>query len=236
MEHLIRALSHDMAAMFMLLDSSFSQLKASVVPADRPALAGKRIDPAHEPITERFAHVEACLRESKRFLDDLVTLARTGTVQMDAKRIELAALVTEVLFEQRELLAERCVRTEVAAHLPAVWCNAGRAKQVFTNLIRNAVRHGCDPRQPAITITHRRVTFDGKPFSEITIHDNGPGIPADQREAIFRPGHRLPTAHPDGTGTGLSIVKKIVEHYGGQAEVADCRAGMAIAFTLPLVD
>jgi signal transduction histidine kinase len=244
MEHFVRSLSHDMTAMFMLLDHSFQRLKDAAEPVEaKPGVAAER--PAitiAEPqagaigsLTQRFAHVEACLRESKRFLDDLTTVARTGTVQMEPSRVELSILVEEVLFEQRELLAERDVRVEVGAELPAVWCNPCRLKQVLTNLVRNAVRHGCDPREPRITIArHPSPNPADTAFEWISIHDNGSCIPLESREEIFEPGRRLPSAHPNGTGMGLSIVRKIVQHYGGQVFVGPAIAdGTTFVLSLP---
>ncbi|HVC93331.1 MAG TPA: hybrid sensor histidine kinase/response regulator [Pirellulales bacterium] len=224
LDHFVRALSHDMSANFMLLDSSFRQLKRS---CDERPMAG---------LTKGLTHVEACLKESKRFVDDLVTLARTGSVQMEPARVELSKLVADVLFEQEELLAERGIQFETGRDLPAVWCNEGRIKQVFTNLVRNAARHGCDPKQPRLTIS--RVApprSDGSPrFAWLRVHDNGPGIPAESREEIFMPGKRLPGAHESGSGMGLAIVRKIIEHYGGKVFVdADCRQGTAMVFSLP---
>ncbi|HXT57080.1 MAG TPA: response regulator, partial [Pirellulales bacterium] len=108
LDHFVRALSHDMSANFMLLDSSFRQLRRSCEPSP---LAG---------MLDGLSHVEACLRESKRFVDDLVTLAKTGSIEMEPARVELAPLVDDVLFEQAELLDERGVRVKVAAGLPAV--------------------------------------------------------------------------------------------------------------------
>ena len=68
----------------------------------------------------------------------------------------------------------------------------------------------------------------------LSIHDNGPGIPVASREEIFLPGRRLPGAHESGSGMGLAIVRKIVEHYGGQAFVDPlCPNGAAVVVTLP---
>jgi signal transduction histidine kinase len=243
MNHFVRSLSHDMTAMFMLLDHSFQRLKDAASPVaakpvaavEQPAIVEPRpMAGAIGPLTQRFAHVEACLRESKRFLDDLTTVARTGTVEMEPSRVELSLLVEEVLFEQRELLDERGVEVEIEADLPAVWCNPCRVKQVITNLVRNAVRHGCDPREPRITIAGRSSPDPTEAaFEWLTIHDNGPGIPPQAREEIFEPGRRLSTAHPDGTGMGLSIVRKIVQHYGGQVFV-EPKSGSGTTFVLSL--
>jgi signal transduction histidine kinase len=273
-DDIVRALSHDMTAYFMLLDHSLQRLKDSAIPheahgdrappaphaADRyvAELAEPNIEPqpaaAPEPTTplaetlarevaERFAHVEACLRESRRFLDDLVMLARTGAIEMAPSRTELSRTVQEALYEQRELLEGRGIQVTVDPDLPAVWCNPARAKQVLTNLIRNAAKHGCDPHEPRIIVARRSpsaataATETAKPGLEsLVVYDNGPGIPASAREDVFRPGRRLPGAHPDGSGMGLSIVRRIVEYYGGQVLVdPDVHAGTAIVFSLPAV-
>lgn len=244
MDHFVRSLSHDMTAMFMLLDHSFQRLKDAAGPVEEtagiPQPAARPSEPAGAiaPLKQQFAHVEACLRESKRFLDDLTTVARTGSVHMEPERVELWLAVEEVLFEQRELLEERNVQIEVAADLPAVWCNPSRVKQVLTNLMRNAVRHGCDPRQPRIAIARYP---SPKPlqsgFEWIRIHDNGPGIAPQSREEIFEPGRRLAGAHPDGSGMGLSIVRKIVQHYGGEVFVApENGSGTTFVLSLPAIE
>jgi signal transduction histidine kinase len=227
MDHFVRALSHDMSANFMLLESSFSRLKRAL---DEPSRSG---------LGELVAHVEACLRESKRFLDDLVGLARTGRVEMDPSRVEVAAVVDEVLFEQGELLAGRNCRVDVRAPLPAVWCNRHRLKQVLTNLVRNAIKHGCDPRKPQITISSVADGVGGTELADrgmasIRIWDNGPGIDPRFHEEIFLPGRRLSHTGGDGSGMGLAIVRKIIQHYGGGIRVdPECREGTGLVVSLP---
>jgi signal transduction histidine kinase len=197
--------------------------------------------------------VEACLRESKRFLDDLVMLARTGGVQMDRSRADLSGILQEVMFEQRELLSDRGIQVTTSADLPAVWCNPARVKQVLTNLIRNAARHGCNTKEPRISVVRwtdaiwvDQVDNDspgsphpaGAPTSDpsvwLAVCDNGPGIPVESRDEVFLPGRRLAGAHPDGSGMGLSIVKRIVEYYGGRAYVDPRQqGGTAVVFSFP---
>jgi signal transduction histidine kinase len=222
LDHFVRALSHDMKANFMLLDHSFRELRRSCGHAPL------------EGLTDGFSHVEACLRQSSRFLDDLVTLARTGQMSMEPARVELTRVLGEVLYEQRELIEECQAVVDVASDLPAVWCNEDRVKQVVTNLVRNALRHGCDQRQAAIRISRIEPRDGNDRFAWLSIHDNGSGIPVSSREEIFLPGRRLPDAHESGSGMGLAIVRKIVEHYGGQAFVDPrCAQGTAFVVTLP---
>lgn len=222
LDHFVRALSHDMNANFMLLDHSFRAL--------RRASSGRSL----EGLTDGFSHVEACLQQSRRFLDDLVTLARTGSITMEPGRVEIARLVAEVLFEQRELIDERRVAVEVAAGLPAVWCNEARIKQVITNLLRNALRHGCDREFPRIRISSPAPRDGDGNFIWLSLHDNGRGIPAESRQEIFLPGRRLPSAHESGSGMGLAITRKIAEHYGGRVFIDEqCEAGTAVIVVLP---
>jgi len=239
LDHLVRALSHDMSANFMLLENSFWQLKKSLRVLSENGRPRDEDGDLEGTLGRRVAHVDACLRESKRFLDDLVHLAKTGKVEMEPGRVELTAVVDEVLFEQRELLLERGVEVTVRPLLPAVWCNEGRVKQIVTNLVRNAVHHGCDPIEPRMTIgplpsdSILHVEADDT-MTGFAVHDNGPGIPRRHRREIFLPGRRLAQSAADGSGMGLAIVKKIVDHYGGSVCVdPECDEGTTFLVTLP---
>jgi signal transduction histidine kinase len=230
MDHFVRALSHDMSANFMLLEDSFSRLKRSIDQSQRPDMR------------ELATHVEACLKESRRFLNDLVGLAKTGRIAMEPNQVEVGRVLDEVLFEQRDLIDDRGVRVHRSPRFPAVLCNPQRLKQILTNLIRNAILHGCDPLDPQISIAVEAASVAAggrgrtRPgvFVAFRVHDNGRGIAPQHREEIFLPGRRLAGAATEGSGMGLAIVRKIVEHYGGRVFVEpQSRIGTAIVFTLP---
>lgn len=236
LDHFLKAISHDMGANLMLLDNSFKQLKKQVVPL--PATSDQPCRP--QPGADAAAHVEACLRESHRFLRDLSQLSSTGSVAMEPEFVDVQKLVDEVLFEQQSLVEERHAEVHVERPLPNLWCNPGRVRQVFTNLIRNALKHGCDEREPRLVIAFCQPTagrqsgnLPGGNHVWLTVADNGPGIPADKRDDVFLPGKRLPGTRGDGSGLGLAIVKKIIDHYGGEIVVEDARPGARFVFSLP---
>jgi signal transduction histidine kinase len=221
-DHFMRSLSHDMSANLMVLEHSFERLKHHF-PHQNSGIDG-------------VTHVEACLKESKRYLDDLSTLAKTGSVSMDPERIELDQLVADVLLELAPLLDARQILVNVDASLPVVWCNSTRLRQVVSNLLRNAIRHGCDPGCPRIEIASPAAADRRCPAGHawLRIYDNGQGIPLESQQEIFLPGRRLPSANGAGTGMGLAIVKRIVDYCGGTVAVeSDGRHGTAFWVSLP---
>lgn len=229
MDHFVRALSHDMTANLMLLESSLREVQATC--AEKTPLDG---------LTEGLAHVEACLQESKRFLDDLIALGQTGAVQMEPARVELGDVIADVLFEQQPLFEARGFIVHVSPDLPAVWCNRNRVKQVITNLVRNAARHGGAKSNPEIRIEPAPCPgrFASRYGNQIwlRVFDNGRGIPAADQERIFLPGRRLATAAPDGSGMGLAIVRRAVEHFGGRVLVEPhLSTGAAFLVSFPAV-
>ena len=233
LDHLLRALSHDMNANFMLLEHSFSQLKR-LLHSEVLRTSTAQDAAAPDALDGRVEHVDACLRQSKRLLDDLVQLGQTGRVDMEPGRVALAAVVDEVLFEQRELLGTRGIHVKVAQSLPEVWCNEERVKQIVTNLIRNAVRHGCDASGPWIAITpHVDPLLDHLGLSAFEVVDNGSGIDPNDAEEIFLPGKRLASACEEGSGMGLAIVRKIVDYYGGHVRI-DTQRSLGTAFVVAL--
>lgn len=220
MHYFVRALSHDLNANFMILDHCFGRLCKHVE------------SEGSSTMRDQAEQVQACLRQSRRFLQDLVTLARTGAIDMRPELVSLREIIDEVADQQRDLLLDRGVQLEVAGWLPEVSCNRKRVHQVVTNLLRNAAKHGCAAADPRMKIYAAPGEEEG--FTDIFFEDNGAGIPEEYQAIIFRPGQRIPNTRGDGSGMGLAIVDKIARYYGGAARVASpLDGGMAIVVTLP---
>jgi signal transduction histidine kinase len=141
------------------------------------------------------------------------------------------ASVTEVLRETLEFLQheirDRDVLVEVEASdaLPAIPLDADQIKQVFFNLIRNAIQ--AMPGGGLLKITLRETDR----FVEVAFRDRGPGIPPGEINRLFEPYH---TTRPEGSGLGLAIVQRIVRDHGGQIEVhSEPGAGTTFTILLP---
>jgi signal transduction histidine kinase len=119
-----------------------------------------------------------------------------------------------------------------AGELPVVWMNPLRARELFTNLIENAVEHG---RRNDLTVRVRARAAD-RGHVLVSVADDGVGIPMAYRERVFGIFERLDAGvdHASGTGIGLAICQKIVEQAGGTIAIVDAPAGAAFELRLPL--
>lgn len=120
------------------------------------------------------------------------------------------------------------VAVEAPSFIPHVLLDSAQIKQVFYNLVKNAMEAVADNGK-------LRIVFDiSDSFVNISVWDNGKGIAADELNNIFEPFH---TTKSSGTGLGLMIVKRIVEDHGGEIEVASKEgAGSCFKIRLPLAE
>ncbi|MCA9103134.1 MAG: hybrid sensor histidine kinase/response regulator [Planctomycetales bacterium] len=220
-EHFIRALAHDLSASTMVLESSLARTEASC-----------REEGISCDIREQFVHVSACLANTKRLVDDLVGLAQTGALSSDVCDVDVCQVVNKVLYEQSALIDQRGVAVTVAPELGTALCNANQLHRLLTNLVRNALIHGCDAMWPRLTI-EPAASHAGHDAGQLWLRvwDNGGGIPSDVRHQVFEAGKRFGASA--GTGLGLAIVERIVTQYGGAVQVDPaCHEGTAILFSL----
>jgi len=98
--------------------------------------------------------------------------------------------------------------------------------EVFSNLVSNALE--AKKGAAKILLSAERA---GEDAVLLAVDDDGPGIPADQRDSVFKP---FVTSKSDGTGLGLPICRKIVEEHGGTIRVEESRlGGVRFAIRLP---
>jgi len=148
-------------------------------------------------------------------ISDLLELSRVGRVEADQTPVDLGSVVADVVDQLGHTLAARGAVVRIAGDLPTVVANRAGMTQLFTNLIANAVAYTPADRTPLV-----RLDAEERPDCwEITIGDNGVGIPAAWQEKAFGLFQRLPagkTLNPGGSGVGLAIVARIVETHRGR--------------------
>ncbi len=167
-------------------------------------------------------------RKLERLLGDLLDLDRLqrGIIAPQRRPTDVGALV-RMAAEQTELLGDRTVEIDTTPVIASI--DAAKVERIVENLLVNAARH--TPPEAKLWV---RVRSFGSGV-EILVEDDGPGIPAEQREAIFEPFRQLPGAsdHSPGVGIGLSLVARFAELHGGRAW-ADERPGGGATFHVQL--
>lgn len=167
--------------------------------------------------------IDAELSRIQRLVQDY--LAHEKAQNMRVQPVELMDAVTGLQTLMDEFLRDRGTRLLVQRHAPVtVACDPHALRQVLMNLVLNA--------QQAMgyggTITISLGQDNG--FGTISVADNGPGIPADMKERLFKP---FATNKKEGSGIGLALVKRFVDNFGGSVAV-DSEAGRGTAFHLRL--
>ncbi|WP_144799616.1 two-component system sensor histidine kinase NtrB [Halorubrum depositum] len=174
------------------------------------SVARGRLDLAREECdSEHLDHVARAHERMDSLIDDLLTLARDGEGVEGTERVPLRELA-EACWEGVET-ADATLRVETDS---AVRADRSRLRQVFENLVRNAVEHAGD--DATVTVGD----LDGGFY----VSDDGPGIPEADREAVFEAGF---TTNDGGTGFGLEIVEAVAAAHGWDVRVTDGADGGA---------
>jgi signal transduction histidine kinase len=217
LEHMAEILAHDLKAPGERLEGLAAMVRQTY---------GASLD-------ERGARWLGMIEENGRELTErvrgILEVARLGTRMESVGAVDVAAVVADVVKARAGELEQHRVRMSVQSDIPPVACHRAYLAQIFDNLISNAIKFSSGGPDPQIRISAVRADE----HIRISVGDNGPGIPPQQVERVFEPFARLNTG-VRGSGIGLTIVRRIVELYGGRVWIeSDGTAGCTVHFTLP---
>ncbi len=165
----------------------------------------------------------------RQLVDDLLNLSHIGKTELNRKETDLKPLVDEVLGDIKPETTGRDIQWDVH-DLPLAECDAGLMKQVFANLIANAVKY-TRPRTTA-KIEVGQVRNNGE--TAVFVRDNGVGFNMKYVGKLFGVFQRLHRAEEfEGTGVGLATVARIVRKHGGRVWAeAELNKGATFYFTV----
>jgi len=194
--------------------------------------------------TEKY--FKKIINSSKRMqmlINDLLSFSRQSVSSSDFQRTDLNTLAREAIAELEIEIEKSNARIDVS-ELPVVWAIPSLMKQLFHNLVSNAIKFRKKGVEPIIQIEAKMLygsdhsvaaSLNGGKCHKVSISDNGIGFDPKYAEEIFMVFKRLNSYHEyEGTGVGLSICKKIIEkHNGSILAQSEQGKGSTFSFVLP---
>ena len=222
-EDFLRAVSHDLNAPLRNISGMATMLLMKY---------RERFD---EDVIHRLERIRKNVEVETDLIAELLELSRIKTRRQKTEAIDMNVLVEEVAGVFDDDLGQRKIALSVETPLPPLLAEKARMRQVFQNLIDNAIKYMGDTpgKEKAIRISHRMVE-DGVEFA---VADTGVGIDAEDLTKVFyvfRRGKNSAEVKVPGKGVGLASVKSIVETYDGRIWVeSTVGQGSTFRFTVP---
>ncbi len=229
-DQIISMLAHDLRNPLTAASIALETLEMGYNPKDG---SESRLTPALT--LQLLKHARTQTRVIDRMITDILQAARgTGTeLQIQPQKLDLGQLCLDVLehMEGRFQAKALHVEKDIPSDLPTVLADQERIRQVLINLIDNAVKYtpvGGTIQLSALHRTTQKV--------QISVCDNGPGIPIENQERIFEERYRLKRDEDkEGYGIGLSLCQRIIRaHYGRIWVDSTSNQGSCFHFTLPV--
>ncbi len=182
-------------------------------------------NPDYQEILQR---IPSSLQRMLDFVDVTLEYATAGKTVGKLVPTPMQDIVNEVLQDLADALNQPLISIEIQDDFPEVLCDSLKIKQVWQNLLANAVKYRVKDR---MTHLHLGWKESGTGYA-FCVQDNGVGIPEDARESIFEPFVRLDNSQ-EGSGVGLATVQQIIVAHQGQISVdPNYTQGTRIWFTL----
>jgi signal transduction histidine kinase len=205
-EDFLRAVSHDLNAPLRNIDG-MAALIAAKWSGELPA-----------EVLTRLQRIQANVQSETELLGELLELSRIKSRPQKRHWVDLKALLRQVRESFEFELKQKNVALNIGPDLPTLYVERSRLREVFQNLIDNAIKYMGARSDGRIDVGYRRL---GE-VHRFSVTDNGPGIAPAEQQRIFRIFSRVSTATScgvPGKGIGLAVVKSIVSNYDGRVWV-----------------
>ena len=222
LESFAGVVAHDLLGPLTMVEGWAEMLASDL--SDNGSLAG----PDASPKVDR---IRVGAQGMRQLIQDLLESSTSRDQTLRSTVVDLDSMARSVAEHRPEMTSSAAPDVEVAS-LPEVYADGAMVRRLLDNLIGNAIKYVVPGEVAHVTVTAR----DVDDMVEVTVADEGIGIPADQRDRVFEAFQRAAGATEyDGHGIGLSVCKRIVERHGGRisAEPPLGERGARIVFTLP---
>lgn len=181
----------------------------------------------------RFSNrIKANIEIMSNRIQEILEVAKVGMIAYDFKENASEDIIKNVLATLVDKIEANNINTIIKSNLPTILCDEKRIRDVFYNLVTNAIKFMGDDKQRQVTIGCSN--NDG--YYKFFVEDSGIGIRKEYQNNVFKIFARLKQIEAEGTGVGLIIVKKIVEMHKGKIWIESPIAkgkGTRFCFTIP---
>ncbi|MGR3294446.1 MAG: PAS domain S-box protein [Candidatus Scalindua sp.] len=182
---------------------------------------------------KRFSNrIKANIEIMSNRIQEILEVAKVGMVTYDFKDNSSNNIVRNVLSTLEDNIESNNINTLIRHSLPTILCDEKKIRDVFYNLVTNAIKFMGDDKQRQITIG----CDESEGYYKFFVEDTGIGIRKEFQENVFKIFSRLKQIEAEGAGVGLIIVKKIIELHKGKIWIESPIArgkGTRFCFTIP---
>jgi signal transduction histidine kinase len=218
--------SHDLQEPLRKIRAFGDRLKDKLSPQDQNASAMDYVE-----------RMQSAAERMSLLINDLLEFSRVSTRPAEFQSISLQTVLEDVLEDLSEMVAQKDAQI-IADPLPNIEADPTQMRQLFQNLLSNAMKFTAEDARPVIHVGAETFTkqFDSESRSwwRIMLEDNGIGFDQRFAERIFTPFQRLHgRGKYSGSGIGLAVCRRVVERHGGSIRVVS-RPGLGTKFTVEL--
>ena len=229
-DQIISMLAHDLR----------NPLTAASIAIETLEIAHKQSDGQPSRLTPEMTanllkHGRSQIRTIDRMITDILQAARgtSAELRIHPEKLDLGALCQDVMLNLNDRIQskQQHIATDIPSDLPIVYADAERVRQVVVNILDNAIKYTPTGGAIHVSILHRT-----SQKVQVSVCDNGPGVPPENRDRIFEDHYRLQRdAAQEGYGIGFSLCQRIVRAHYGQIWVDSvANQGSCFHFTLPV--
>ncbi len=194
------SVSHDLKAPLVEMQNQLAQINTSTKDIFSPETK------------QNLIHISDMLTTTRKMIDEMLAYSITENQYFEPRKFDSSELIEDVLYQFEHTIRDKNITIKVAPNCPQVYGDVAMLRQVFQNLISNAIKFSQHNPKPIILIDYQK---DAKNITFL-VSDNGIGFDEQYKERLFQLFKRLPTQQKyEGTGAGLAVVKRIVTRHSG---------------------
>ena len=175
--------------------------------------------------------ISQAILNTRKMIDEMLAYSIMDNQDFEPQQFDSKELIEDLLYQFSDSIQSKGVNVRVMPNFPQVFGDLSMLRQVFQNLISNAIKFSQHREFPIIELGYKKE----KNSIIFSVSDNGIGFDEQYKNKLFRLFQRLPTQEKyEGIGAGLAIVKRIVERHGGTVWAeGSFENGAVFYFSLP---